>query len=397
MDMVFSENFASLKPSAIREMLKYSSEPGFIALSAGNPSPEAFPKEDLARIAGEVLREHALEVLQYGVTEGYAPLRAYLKGYLRDKYSVGGGDDEVIVTAGAQQVMDLVCRVLCNRGDVVVCEEPSFVGALNAFRSLGARLVGVPMCEDGMDIDALERVLKREDRAKLIYTIPNFQNPTGATMSMQKRKALYELASRYNVVILEDNPYGDLRYGGEDIPAIKTLDRDGRVVYSGSFSKVISPGLRVGYALAPAAAVAKMAVAKQTEDVHSPLLNQMICYAFMTECDFEGHLDALRSLYRGKLKTCLALIEQHLAPLGVTCFKTDGGLFCWCRLPDGVDMQSFCERAVREHRVAVVPGTAFSVDEDARSSSFRVNFSTPTDEALREGIRLLGATLESML
>lgn len=397
MKITFSETFADLKPSAIREILKYSSEPGFIPLSAGNPSPEAFPREELAQICSEIMRDRALEALQYGVTEGYAPLRAHLKSYLRDKYGVDGDDDEVIITAGAQQVMDLTCRVLCSRGDVVVCEDPSFVGALNAFRSLGARLVGVPMLEDGMDIDRLERVLADEPRARLIYTIPNFQNPTGASTSLEKRKRIYELAERYDVVILEDNPYGDLRYTGEDIPAVKTLDRSGRVVYSGSFSKVISPGLRVGYALAPSAVIAKLAVAKQTEDVHSPLLNQMMCHGFMTGYDFEKHLDGLRSLYRDKLSLCRELIKEHLEPLGVTCYETEGGLFCWCRLPEGADMPTFCERAVREHKVAVVPGTAFAVDQNAQSSSFRVNFSTPAEAALRDGIRLLGETLRGML
>lgn len=210
-------------------------------------------------------------------------------------------------------------------------------------------------------------------------------------MSAEKRRAVYELARRYNILIIEDNPYGDLRYRGEDVPGIKTLDEDGRVIYVGSFSKVISPGLRVGYTVCPDPILKKMVVAKQGEDVHTNILAQMICHVYMTEYDFEAHLDFLRSLYREKAALMVALVEQHLCPAGITYQDFEGGLFVWGTLPEGVDMPEFCTRAVRDHKVAVVPGSAFLPEEDGRSQSFRMNFSTPTDDALRAGLQRLGA------
>ncbi len=396
MEYRFSDNFLSLKPSAIREILKYASMPGVISLSAGNPSQDAFPKAELASIANDILSNNPFEALQYGVSEGYGPLRQYLKGYLSKKYSVGTDADEIIITNGAQQVMELAAKTLCNKGDTVVCEDPSFVGSLNAFRSLGLELAGVPVKEDGMDIDALEKILAAKETVRLIYTIPNFQNPTGVTMSGANRRRMYDLAKKYGVLIVEDNPYGDLRYSGDDIAPIKSMDDEGLVIYAGSFSKVISPGLRVGYFVAPKAVAAKMVVAKQVEDVHTAQLPQMMCYQFMKNYDYQAHLERLRTLYRAKANLCRELVQTYLAPHRVTFFDTEGGLFLWCILPDGVDMLTFCSRAVKEKGVAVVPGTAFLADEDGTSRAFRVNFSTPSDDDLREGIKHLGALLEVM-
>ncbi len=391
MEYFFSDKIKNLKPSAIREIFKYAADPAVVSLSAGNPAPDAFPSKEIARICADIFATRPIDALQYSLTEGYPALRAHLKTYMREKYGVGRDFDEVLITTGAQQVMELAAKVLCNPDDVILCEDPSFVGSLNCFRSLGARLVGVPMQRDGLDVDQLEQKLKSEKNVRALYTIPNFQNPTGATMSAEKRRAVYELARRYNILIIEDNPYGDLRYRGEDVPGIKTLDEDGRVIYVGSFSKVISPGLRVGYTVCPDPILKKMVVAKQGEDVHTNILAQMICHVYMTEYDFEAHLDFLRSLYREKAALMVALVEQHLCPAGITYQDFEGGLFVWGTLPEGVDMPEFCTRAVRDHKVAVVPGSAFLPEEDGRSQSFRMNFSTPTDDALRAGLQRLGA------
>ena len=390
MDFRFSDNVKNLNPSAIREILKYASDPEVVSLSAGNPAPEAFPVEDIRRISDRILTERPIDALQYSTTEGYGPLRSHLTAYMKQKHGIGRDFDDILITSGAQQTIELCVKALCNDGDVAICEQPSFVGTLNSIRSLGGRLVGVPMEEDGMELEKLEEALKENPTTRLIYTIPNFQNPSGVTMSMAKRRALYALARKYDVLILEDNPYGDLRFAGEDVPAVKTLDEDGRVLYVGTFSKVISPGMRVGFVAGPQPVVQKMVVCKQGEDVHTAILSQMICEAFMTGYDYEAHLRRLREIYRQKAELMLSLIEEHLVPAGITYQRVQGGLFVWCALPEGADMPAFCSQAVRDHKVAVVPGNAFLTDEAAPCQAFRLNYSTPTDEAMRQGVERLG-------
>lgn len=395
MEYQFSERVRSLKPSAIREILKNSSDPSVIPLSAGNPAPDAFPYDAVSALSADLLQNAPIDALQYGVTEGYAPLRNHLMEYMGNKHQVGTENDDILITSGAQQVMDLLTKTLLNEGDTVLCEAPSFIGSLNTFRSYRAKLVGIPMEEDGIDTEKLKEALDTQPNVKYLYTIPNFQNPSGITMSLEKRKKVYELCRDHGVVILEDNPYGDLRVSGEDVPSIKSLDREGVVVYAGTFSKVISPGMRVGYAIGPKEVVQKMVVCKQGEDVHSNMWAQIVCHRFMTEYDYEAHLERLRGIYRRKSQLLLSAMERYLKPLGITWHSFEGGLFAWCTLPDGVDMLDFVKKAA-ENKVCVVPGTAFLTDESEPCQSFRINFSTPTDEQLTEGIRLLAKTYEEM-
>ena len=389
MEYKFSDRVLTLKPSAIREIFKYAADPSVVSLSAGNPSPEAFPVKEIAEISARIFAERPIDALQYSFTEGYPALRDTIAAYMKDRHNVGRDFDGVLITSGAQQVMDLLTKSLCNEGDVVICEAPSFNGSLNTFRSYRARLRGVPMDPDGMNMDELERALKEEPRARFIYTIPNFQNPSGITMSWEKRQAMYALAKKYGVLILEDNPYGDLRFSGEHVPPVKSLDEDGLVVYCGSFSKVVSPGMRVGYAIAPQELLQKMVVCKQGEDVHTNIWSQMICQELMTKYDFDAHLDRLRAIYREKSAFTMKLLDEHLVPHGVTYLPTEGGLFQWSTLPDGVDMPAFCKEAVLR-KVCVVPGNAFLTDENEPCQSFRINYSTPTNEQLEKGIRILG-------
>lgn len=395
MNYQFSDRVQGLKPSAIREILKNSSAPGIIPLSAGNPAPDAFPAEEIRRISGELLESTPIEALQYSVTEGYMPLREHLRTYMERKHHVGTENDEILITSGAQQVMDLLTKTLLNEGDTVLCEVPSFIGSLNTFRSYRAKLRGIPVEEDGIDIEKLRQALKTERNVKYLYTIPNFQNPSGITMSLRKRKQVYELCREHNVVILEDNPYGDLRFAGEDLPSIKSFDTEGLVVYAGSFSKVVSPGMRVGYAIGPKEVIQKMVVCKQGEDVHSNIWAQIVCHRFMTECDYEAHLDRLREIYRRKSGVLLDAMKQHFEPL-ISWSRFEGGLFAWCTLPGKINMLDFV-RMGAERKVCVVPGTAFLTDETQPCHSFRVNFSTPTDEQLVKGIEILGRLGKEML
>lgn len=394
MNYTFADRICGLKPSAIREIFKYAADPTVVSLSAGNPAPDAFPAEALREISERVMRENPVAALQYGLTEGYLPLRDTLKDYMKKSYGIGRDFDELIITSGAQQVMDLMTKALVNEGDEVICEAPSFIGSLNTFRSYGAKLVGVPMDPDGMNMEALEEALKTHSKVRFIYTIPTFQNPSGITMSVEKRRRLYELAKEYGVLILEDNPYGELRYRGENLPTIKSMDEDGIVVYAGSFSKVISPGMRVGWCVAPGELTQKLVVCKQGSDVHSNMWSQILCHEFMTKYDFEGHLAFLRELYSKKAEYTMELLRAHLG--GKISFgEIDGGLFIWCTLPEHVDMPEFCLNAVK-NKVCVVPGTAFLADETQVSHDFRINFSTPTDEQLRKGIEILGKLAQEL-
>ena len=388
MEYTFSDRTNNLKPSAIREIFKYASDPSVVSLSAGNPSPDAFPIKELEEISARLFKEKPIELLQYSITEGYAPLRSYLLKYMKEKYNIGTENDDILITTGAQQIMDFATKSLVNEGDVIITEAPSFIGSLNTFRSYNARLVGVEVESDGMNMEKLEQALQSNNNVRFIYTIPNFQNPSGVTMSLEKRKKLYELAKKYSVLIVEDNPYGDLRYSGEFLPAIKTMDRENIVLYAGSFSKVVSPGMRVAYVIAPQQIIQKMTVCKQGSDVHTNIWSQMVCYEFMTKYDFEKHLENLRTIYRKKAQFCMDLLDKYCVP-NITYDKIDGGLFIWCKLPKNVDMLDFCKKAI-ENKVCVVPGNAFLTDENQVSHGFRINFSTPTDEQLEKGIRILG-------
>lgn len=395
MEYTFSDRVMTLKPSAIREIFKYAADPEVISLSAGNPAPEAFPVEAIRAISEKLLRENPIDALQYSVTEGYPALRQTLTDYMKTRHNVGRDFDDLLVTSGAQQAADLMAKSLLNEGDVVICEAPSFIGCLNTFRSYNARLVGIPVESDGMNMQELEKALQTEKRVRFIYTIPNFQNPSGVTMSLEKRRRLYELAKRYQVMILEDNPYGDLRFAGEHVPPIKSMDEDGLVVYMGSFSKVVSPGMRVGYAIGPKPVLQKMIVCKQGEDVHTNIWSQIICHRLMTEYDFDAHLETLREIYRKKYAVLQKAMQEHLAPY-ITWDEIEGGLFVWCRLPDGVDMPDFCRQAVLR-KVCVVPGNAFLTDESQPCQAFRINYSTPTDEQLVRGVAILGQLIRDIL
>lgn len=395
MEYIFSDRVGNLKPSAIREIFKYAADPEVISLSAGNPSPDAFPSKEIAEISADVLKKNPISCLQYSITEGYAPLRARLKTYMKSKYGIGTENDDLLITSGAQQIMDLASKSLINEGDVVICEAPSFIGSLNTFRSYNCRLRGVEIESDGINISELEKALSEEKNVKFIYTIPNFQNPSGVTMSLEKRKAVYELAKRYGVLIIEDNPYGDLRYVGDDIPAIKSFDTEGIVIYAGSFSKTIAPGLRVAFTVAPAPVFQKMVVCKQGQDVHTNIWAQIMVDEFMARYDYEQHLEKLRRIYSKKAAYMTHLLDQNLPPQ-VSYNKIEGGLFTVCTLPDYVDMPQFCRELINR-KVCVVPGNAFLADENEVCHNFRINFSTPTDDQLRRGIEILGALAKEVV
>ena len=394
MSFTVSDRLASLKPSAIREIFKVLQDPTVISFAGGNPAPETFPAEELAEIAARAVRDNPSLSLQYGITEGHPPLREATAARLREKYNVGGPDDDLIITTGGQQGIELCTKALVNEGDTVLCENPSFIGALNAFRSYKANLVGVPVDAQGVCPDALEEALKTAPRIKLVYLIPTFQNPSGVTLTLERRKKVLTLCERYGVMLIEDNPYFELRYSGEYVPPIKSMDDGGHVLYVGSFSKVISPGLRVGFACGPKALIQKMVTAKQVSDVHTPPLNQLMVHDYLQSGRLDANIDRARDLYRRRRDLMAALLTEQLGGR-LDFVLPDGGLFLWARLTGGADGMALA-RAAGPHKVAVVPGSAFAPDESAVVPAMRLNFSFANEEQIREGVKRLAAAMDEV-
>lgn len=389
----FSYRIRSLQPSAIREILKFTSYPDVISFAGGNPAPEAFPVQEVKEIMNDIMDNDPITALQYSISEGYAPLRDWVKEDLHSKGIFNWNNDDVIITAGAQQVMEMTSKVICNEGDAIICEEPSFIGSLNSFRSYNARLLGVPMDDEGINIEKLEETLKNNRRTAFIYLIPNFQNPTGRTMSLERRKQVLELAYKYNVYIIEDNPYGDLRFAGDDVPSIRSMDTKGLVIYAGTFSKTVSPGLRVGFMCAEKSVISKATCALQVSTVHTSILSQMIVHRFVTKYDYPAHLEKIRGIYGHKCDLMLTNLKLKM-PSSIKFTEPDGGLFIWGTLPDG-DTDYFVKKAI-DRKVAIVTGKAFLVDESKPTLSFRLNYSTPTDEQIEKGVDILADVAKSI-
>lgn len=395
MEYRISQKLAVMKPSAIREIFKSLSDPSMIAFAAGNPAEETFPKNELSKIAADIFENDATVALQYGITEGYPKLRALVEERLSKRFGIDKEKNRLMIVSGGQQGIELLCKTMCDPKDAVICENPTFIGALNAFRSNGARVVGVDTEDDGVSVEALENTLKNEPSAKIFYVIPTFHNPKGTTMSYEKRVKVYDLCKRYGVLILEDNPYGELRFAGEDVPTIKSMDKDGIVVYCGSFSKILSAGMRVGFVSAPEAVFQKMVVAKQVEDVHTNQFFQMMCAEFMERYDMDEHVKRVCDIYREKCELMLSELDKKM-PKCVKYTRPCGGLFIWLTLPKGADLDLYVKKCL-ERNVAVVPGTAFDPDgEGAPVTSFRITYSTPTKEQIVKGVTVLAEVAREM-
>ena len=388
----FADRFEDMSGSIIREILKMTQFADIISFGGGFPAPEKFPIEAVSEITTEILKEKGSEVLQYGVTEGYMPLRELIVARM-EKKGIAASLDNTIIISGAQQGIDLLCKSYINKGDYIVTEDPTFLGAVQTFKTYEAKVVTVPVDDSGMEVDKLEEILKNY-HPKLIYTIPNFHNPTGVTMTVERRKKLVELATKYNVVIMEDDPYGELRYSGETLPSLKSFDTEGIVVYLGSFSKVIAPGLRVGWAIAHPEIIGKMAIGKQNTDVHTTNLSQYIVYRYITRDLLDKHIADLIEDYRIKRDLMLQKIDEYF-PAEARVNVTDGGLFLWVTLPKIFDTTKILEAAV-VNKVAYVPGTPF-YPLGGGQNTLRLNFSNATKEGIVEGIKRLGETIDKYI
>ncbi len=390
---VFTPAVAGMQASAIREIFKLIAKDDIISFAAGIPAPELFPAEAWAKITSDVLTNAPTPALVYGVTEGYVPLRELTKERAKKLGVYNSEVDELVMTTGAQQAIDLSAKVLLEAGDGVIIEKPSFIGSLNSFRSYGAKLYDVDVEDDGMNLSQVEEHLINNKNIKFIYTIPTFQNPSGTTMSIEKRKALLDLAKKYDVFILEDNPYGELRFRGEAVDTIKSMDKEGRVIYAGTYSKTLAPGLRVGFVSARKDIVDRVVVVKQVNDVHTPVLNQIMVYEYIKNYDYDAHIEKCSEEYGKKCALMIEEMEKHF-PKECKFTRPDGGIFILCTMPEYVDTKVMLNEAI-EKKVAYVPGNTFMADIDAPSNIFRLNFSVTTPEAIVKGIEILGGVLKN--
>lgn len=389
MDLKISNKVQVVRGSVIRQMAEAAaSRKDTISFANGNPSSDTFPVEDFARFAADSFRDDPNSILQYGLSQGYPPLIEAVKARLTQKWGISFDQNDLLIVSGGQQACDFASKVLLNEGDVVIVEEPSFASCYNTFRSYGAKLVGVPMQPDGMDLEKLEQALKDYPQARMLYIIPSFQNPTGFTTSMEKRKKIYTLAQAYQVAIFEDDPYCELRFAGEDIRPIKSLDTDGRVLYAGSFSKVMAPAFRLGFLVFDKALSTRMIVSKQCTDVHSSLLFQHIAHRCMTQCDYQAHLALCQDVYRRKSNLMLSELKKTLHP-SIQCSQPKGGLFLMLFLPEGMDSMPLVWEAL-EHGVVCVPGAGFMIDQDAPNNGIRLCYSTASEDEIVRGAYILG-------
>ncbi|MCX7843763.1 MAG: PLP-dependent aminotransferase family protein [Candidatus Bipolaricaulota bacterium] len=390
----FAERTRGAKRSAIRELLKYTEQPEVISFAGGLPDPATFPLEFLARVAQEEILHNAVKSLQYTTTEGKRPLREALSRWLAEE-GIHATMDQIVITNGAQQGLDLVGRVFLDPGDAVFVSLPDYLGALQAFRAYQPILVGVPLEEDGMDLEFLRKAIREARRAghtpKLIYTVPDFQNPTGIAWSEEKRRELLEIARAEDLLVVEDIPYRWLRYRGEPLPTLASLDEEGRVLVLLTFSKILAAGLRVGALVGPQDVVHMVVTLKQGADLCGASLTQRLVVRFLTEYDLKSHFAFLCRHYRAKLEAMLAALERHM-PAEARWTRPEGGLFVWATLPEGVDTARMLERALA-HKVAYVPGQPFFADGSG-ANTLRLSFALASPEEIEEGIRRLGAVVK---
>ncbi|WP_297497899.1 PLP-dependent aminotransferase family protein [Thermococcus sp.] len=391
----FSEKALQMKASEIRELLKLVETSDIISLAGGLPAPETFPVELIRKITEDVLTNHADKALQYGTTKGFTPLRLALARWMEKRYGIPMSKVEIMMVAGSQQALDLIGRVFINPGDVVVVEAPTYLAALQAFSYYDPEFVSVPMDHDGMRIDVLgeklEELERKGKRVKLLYTVSTFQNPMGVTMSLERRKKLIELAREYEFIIVEDNPYSELRYSGEPIPPIKHFDDEGRVIYLGTFSKILAPGLRLGWISAHPHFIRKMEIAKQSIDLCTNTLGQAIAWKYVEDGHLDKHIPEIIEFYKPRRDAMLKALEEFM-PEGVEWTRPDGGMFVWVTLPGGIDSKLMLEKAVSKG-VAYVPGEAFFAHREVKNT-LRLNFTYVPEEKIREGIKRLAEVIE---
>jgi DNA-binding transcriptional MocR family regulator len=386
----FAKRMESLKASEIREILKVTQRPEVISFAGGLPAPELFPVKALQEVTRKILEEEGRHALQYSTTEGHPPLRRWIAGRLAAHEGGRFTADDILVTSGSQQGLDLTGKLFLDEGDVVLCESPTYLGAISAWNVFRPRWVEVPTDDEGMLPEALDELLGRHPDAKLVYVVPNFQNPSGRTWSLERRRRVMEVADRSEVHVVEDNPYGELRFEGTPLPSLASFSRAGRVISLGTFSKVFCPGLRVAWVAARSSLHEKLVVLKQGADLQTSTLAQMQVARYLAEHDLDEDIARLIPVYRERRDAMLGALGEEM-PTGVRYTRPAGGLFLWVELPEGVSARTLLDECLRND-VAFVPGGAF-FPNGGHEETLRLNYSNMPVERIREGIRRLAAAL----
>ncbi|WP_340082234.1 PLP-dependent aminotransferase family protein [Terribacillus sp. FSL K6-0262] len=389
----YAERAKLTRHSETREILKVTEHPEVISFAGGLPAAELFPVEELRIACDAVLKTDGAASLQYSTTEGYLPLRNEIVKRM-DTIGIKANPQQTLITSGSQQAIDLLGKLFLDEGDTIICESPTYLAAINSFKVYKANFVEVEMDEDGMLMEALEEKLQKNSKAKFIYTVPDFQNPTGRTLKLERRKRMVELASQYDCLIIEDNPYGAVRFSGTPLPPVKHFDMDGRVIYLSTFSKIFAPGLRLGWICADNIIIEKLVAFKQIADLHSDSFSQRITAKYLELYDIENHIKKIRVVYKERCKTMLESIDRFF-PDNISYSKPEGGLFIWVELPTFMDSSKIFMECM-QHDVAIVPGISF-FPNSTKTNTLRLNYSNTNSETIIEGIKRIGEVLNREL
>lgn len=391
----YAKRMDRMKASEIRELLKLTTKPEIISFAGGLPAPELFPVEDIAKVAHDLVLKEGRQLLQYATTEGRLTLRQKIAKRMAEKYGTPGIDpDDILITTGSQQCLDFCGKLFLDPGDVVLCESPSYLGALNAFNAYEPVFKEVPTDEEGIIPEELDKILATTPRVKFIYVIPEFQNPTGVSWTVERRRKFMEVVNKYDLPVFEDDPYGELRYTGKMNPTLKSMDTKGLVSFLGTFSKIFCPGMRLGWIAGPHDIVEKFVTIKQSADLHTSNFDQGIVDAYIDSCDLDAHVEEIKELYGKRLQLILKTMEEEF-PEGVTFTRPEGGLFLWVTMPKGVSSLKVFNKCI-EMKVAAVIGDAFYPNEKT-DRSLRVNYSNMPEERIIEGIKRMAKAIKAVM
>ncbi|MDD3164999.1 MAG: PLP-dependent aminotransferase family protein [Oscillospiraceae bacterium] len=390
----FADRMKDMKGSDIRDILRFAAVPGMYYFAGGMPAPELFPVQEMKACADLVMDEMGASAMQYSSTEGYPRLREQIAQRLAEKNNIHADKDQILITSGSQQGLDYAGRVFLNEGDVVVMESPSYLGAINAFKTCQPRFVTVPTDEDGMIMEALDQVLATTPNVKMIYVIPDFQNPTGRTWPLERRKQFMEIVNRYEIPVVEDNPYGELRFDGAPLPALKSLDTKELIIYLGTFSKILAPGYRLAWVCAGAEILKKFNIMQQAASLQASTVSQMETAKYLDTYSVDAHIAAIRETYA---RRCRLMVDTMAAtfPEAVRFTRPKGGLFTWAELPAQIDTRVMAKQAL-EKMVAYVPGAGF-FPNGGNNHCLRLNYSNMPDERIVDGITILAEVIKENL
>ncbi|KXZ40743.1 2-aminoadipate transaminase [Alkalithermobacter thermoalcaliphilus JW-YL-7 = DSM 7308] len=394
MSIKFANRMENLKASEIRELLKLTEKPEVISFAGGLPAPELFPVDQMKEVAQKVLEEGGTQALQYATTEGFIPLRKLIAKRMNEKFKTNVDESNILIISGSQQGLDFSGKIFLNEGDVVLCESPSYLGALNAFKAYGPKFIEVPTDENGMIMEELEKILETTENVKMIYVIPDFQNPTGRTWPIERRKKFMEIVAKYEVPVIEDNPYGELRFEGEILPSLKSMDEKGLVVFLGTFSKTFCPGLRVGWVAADHNILEKYIMIKQSADLQTSTIAQREIAKFMEIYDLDEHVEKIKKVYKKRRDLMINTIKEEF-PQGLKYTYPEGGLFTWVELPSHINARDVLIKCL-ENNVAFVPGGSF-FPNGGKENTFRLNYSNMPEDKIVEGVKRLGKVLREFI